>query len=123
MARAKTTRKAAAPEGEMQTDPTPKTRRRKAAAAETETDPAPKTKRRRAAAAETETDPAPKTKRRKAASTVETKLVGMADVVITAAQRSKDPGFAIPIRALSNVSFNQRKGMIEMGGKKQERTF
>jgi DNA topoisomerase-6 subunit A len=47
----------------------------------------------------------------------------MADVVIAAAQRSKDPAFAIPIRALSNVSFNQRKGMIEMGHKKQERTF
>jgi DNA topoisomerase-6 subunit A len=47
----------------------------------------------------------------------------MADVVIAAAQRSKDPAFAIPIRALSNVSFNERKGMIEMGHKKQERTF
>ena len=67
--------------------------------------------------------PAPKRKRQKAASSVETKLVGMADVVIQAAQRSRDPGFEIPIRALSNVSFNQRKGMIEMGSKKQERTF
>jgi DNA topoisomerase VI subunit A len=65
----------------------------------------------------------PKRKRSKAASSVETKLVGMADVVIQAAQRSRDPGFEIPIRALSNVSFNQRKGMIEMGSKKQERTF
>jgi DNA topoisomerase VI subunit A len=62
-------------------------------------------------------------KRRRAGSTVETKLVGMADVVIQAAQRSRDPGFEIPIRALSNVSFNPRKGMIEMGRKKQERTF
>jgi DNA topoisomerase-6 subunit A len=61
--------------------------------------------------------------RKKAASSVETKLVGMADVVIAAAQRAKDPSFAIPIRALSNVSFNERKGMIEMGAKKQERTF
>jgi len=62
-------------------------------------------------------------KKRKATGGVETKLVGMADVVIAAAQRSKDPAFAIPIRALSNVSFNTRKGMIEMGGRKQERTF
>src|SRR5690348_6583076 len=68
-------------------------------------------------------DPAPRAKKRKVAGGVESKLVGMADVVIAAAQRAKDPAFAIPIRALSNVSFNERKGMIEMGGKKQERTF
>src|SRR5881397_615862 len=61
--------------------------------------------------------------KRKASTSVETKLVGMADVVVAAAQRSKDPTFAIPIRALSNVSFNPRKGLIEMGSKKQERTF
>ena len=51
------------------------------------------------------------------------KLVGLADLVITAAQRSKDPTLAIPIRALSNVAFNERKGMIEMGHKKQARSF
>src|ERR1044071_8154398 len=54
---------------------------------------------------------------------VEKKLIGLADLVVSAAQRSKDPAFAIPIRALSNVSFNERKGMIEMGHKKQERAF
>ncbi|MBX3237283.1 MAG: DNA topoisomerase IV subunit A [Nitrospiraceae bacterium] len=59
----------------------------------------------------------------KRAGVVEKKLIGMADVVINAAQRSKDPTFAIPIRALSNVSFNPRKGMIEMGDKEQARTF
>ncbi len=82
-----------------------------------------KAARKTASGAETSTDPAPRAKKRKAAGGVETKLVGMADVVIAAAQRAKDPAFAIPIRALSNVSFNARKGMIEMGGKKQERTF
>ena len=82
-----------------------------------------KAPRKTAGGAETSTDPAPRAKKRKAAGGVETKLVGMADVVIAAAQRSKDPTFAIPIRALSNVSFNPRKGMIEMGRKKQERTF
>jgi len=76
-----------------------------------------------AGGAATSTDPPRRAKKRKAASGVETKLVGMADVVIAAAQRAKDPAFAIPIRALSNVSFNERKGMIEMGRKKQERTF
>ena len=78
---------------------------------------------RKAAGAGTKTDPAPKTKTRKAAGSVEQKLVGMADVVITAAQRSKDPAFSIPIRALSNVTFNERKGIIQMGSKQQERTF
>src|SRR2546425_1263187 len=56
-------------------------------------------------------------------SAVEKKLVGVADVVITAAQRRKDPTLAIPIRALSNVSFNERRGLIEMGKRKQARSF
>jgi DNA topoisomerase-6 subunit A len=47
----------------------------------------------------------------------------LADVVIDAADRSKDPTLAIPIRALSNVSFNPRNGLIEMGKKKQARSF
>jgi DNA topoisomerase-6 subunit A len=62
-------------------------------------------------------------KHNKTNGAVEKKLVGLADIVITAAQRSKDPTLAIPIRALSNVSFNERKGMIEMGDKKQARSF
>lgn len=50
-------------------------------------------------------------------------MIGLADIVIQSAERSKDPTFQIPIRALSNVSFNERKGLIEMGSKKQERSF
>jgi len=56
-------------------------------------------------------------------SAVEKKLVGVADVVITAAQRRKDPTLAIPVRSLSNVTFNQRNGLIEMGKRKQARSF
>jgi DNA topoisomerase-6 subunit A len=82
-----------------------------------------KAARKTAVGAATSTEPARRAKKRKPAGGVETKLVGMADVVIAAAQRAKDPAFAIPIRALSNVSFNERKGMIEMGRRKQERTF
>jgi DNA topoisomerase-6 subunit A len=82
-----------------------------------------KAARKTAGGAGTSTGPAGRTRKRRAAGGVGAKLVGMADVVIAAAQRAKDPAFAIPIRALSNVSFNQRKGMIEMGRKKQERTF
>src|SRR5262244_15550 len=82
-----------------------------------------KAARKPAGGAETSAPPVPRAKKRKAAGSVETKLVGMADVVITAAQRSKDPAFAIPIRALSNVSFNERKGIIEMGKRMQARAF
>ncbi|CUQ67053.1 DNA topoisomerase IV subunit A [Candidatus Nitrospira inopinata] len=63
------------------------------------------------------------TTKTKKPSPVEKKLVGLADLVIQAAERSKDPTLQIPIRALSNVSFNERKGMIEMGEKKQARSF
>src|SRR5205807_858362 len=56
-------------------------------------------------------------------STVEKKLVGVADLVIDAAQRRKDPTLAIPVRSLSNVTFDERKGLIEMGKRKQARSF
>ena len=54
---------------------------------------------------------------------VEKKLISLADIVVQAAERSKIPTFQIPIRALSNVSFNRTKGLIEMGSKKQARSF
>src|SRR5437588_11743198 len=56
-------------------------------------------------------------------STVEKKLVGVADVVIDAAQRRKDPTLAIPVRSLSNITFNAKRGIIEMGKGKQARSF
>ena len=59
----------------------------------------------------------------KSAGPVEKKLVGVADVVITAADRSKDPTLSIPVRSLANVNFNEKRGIIEMGRRKQERTF
>lgn len=61
--------------------------------------------------------------KRKKISLVAKKLVGVADVVINAAQRKKDPTLMIPIRSLANVTFSPRKGMIEMGKKKQARSF
>ncbi|MBI3565567.1 MAG: DNA topoisomerase IV subunit A [Elusimicrobia bacterium] len=54
---------------------------------------------------------------------VEKKLVGLADVVIDAAAKKKDPSIPIPVRALSNVKFNEKRGIIEMGSSKQMRTF
>src|SRR6266403_2167558 len=41
-------------------------------------------------------------------TTVEKKLIGVADVVIDAAQRRKDPTFAIPVRSLSNVGMAKK---------------
>src|SRR5258705_4599734 len=59
----------------------------------------------------------------KAPGAVEKKLISVADAVITAADRSKDPTLSIPVRSLANVNFNEKRGIIEMGRRKQERTF
>src|SRR6202007_1046624 len=59
----------------------------------------------------------------KATGVVEKRLIGIADTVITAADRSKDPTLLIPVRSLANVNFNEKRGLIEMGKRKQERTF
>ena len=54
---------------------------------------------------------------------VEKKLIGVADAVITAADRSKDPTLSIPVRSLANIHFNEKRGIIEMGKRKQARTL
>ncbi|MCX5794283.1 MAG: DNA topoisomerase IV subunit A [Elusimicrobia bacterium] len=54
---------------------------------------------------------------------VEKKLVGLADLVIRAAERGRDPSLSIPVRSLSNVKFNEKKRIIEMGSNTQDRTF
>src|SRR3989449_4731952 len=61
--------------------------------------------------------------KQRTATAVERKLVGVADIVVNAAQRGKDPTLTIPIRSLSNITFNDRKGLIEMGKRKQARSF
>ncbi len=43
------------------------------------------------------------------------KLVDMTGDIVKLAQCKKDPAVDIPVRALSNVSFNERKKIIEMG--------
>jgi DNA topoisomerase-6 subunit A len=58
-----------------------------------------------------------------AKSTVEDRLVGLADLVVEAAQKKRDPAIEIPVRSLSNVQFNPRRRIIEMGKSKQARTF
>src|SRR6516225_9779220 len=54
---------------------------------------------------------------------VERKLVGVADAVIAAAERSRDPALSIPVRSLANVTFNAKRGIIEMGKRRQARSF
>jgi DNA topoisomerase-6 subunit A len=54
---------------------------------------------------------------------VKKSLIGVADLIIDAAKKKKDPTLKIPVRSLSNVNFNERRKIIEMGRKKQERSF
>ena len=45
-------------------------------------------------------------------------IVGLADGVVTAAEKQRDPHLDIPTRSLSNVRFNKSKRIIEMGSQK-----
>ncbi|MDR1494068.1 MAG: DNA topoisomerase IV subunit A [Planctomycetaceae bacterium] len=49
------------------------------------------------------------------------KLVNMANDVAKYAEKRKDPALDIPLRSLSNVSFNPSKKILEMGRKKTQR--
>ncbi|QDT70460.1 DNA topoisomerase VI subunit A [Planctomycetes bacterium MalM25] len=51
-------------------------------------------------------------------------LVGLADDVVKAASKKRDPFLDIPSRTLSNVKFSPRKGILEMGtGKNRRQLF
>lgn len=69
------------------------------------------------------TQPRPETKSRSRNGTADGKLESLAQAVIQQAQAQKDPAVAIPLRALSNVSFNEKTRHVEMGGAKQERSL
>jgi DNA topoisomerase-6 subunit A len=58
-----------------------------------------------------------------AKGSVEDRLIGLADVVIDSAKKKKDPEFQIPVRALSNVEFNQKKRLIMMKDATTGRSF
>ncbi len=58
-----------------------------------------------------------------AKTSVEDRLVGLADLVIESAKKKKDPAFDIPVRALSNVEFNPKRRIIEMKKATTERSF
>ena len=70
------------------------------------------------------TSPAPKRKRKKVARTpAGPKLVDLADSVVAQVRKKHDPGVDIPTRALSNVNFDAKAGMIRMGDNTQRRNF
>ena len=61
--------------------------------------------------------------RRKTTKEVTKLIETLADMVTTAAKKGKEPAFQIPVRALSNVSFNTKKRIIELGKNKTARQF
>jgi DNA topoisomerase-6 subunit A len=58
-----------------------------------------------------------------AKQSVEDRLIGLADVIVEAAKKKKDPEFQIPVRALSNVEFDPKKRMIMMKDATTARSF
>ena len=60
---------------------------------------------------------------RKSSKEVSKQLEGLADIVIRSARKGEDPRLDIPVRALSNVKFNEKRRIIEMGNNKTARTF
>lgn len=48
-------------------------------------------------------------------------LVGLADGVVMAAEKKRDPFLDIPSRTLSNVKYSPKKGILEMGSGKNRR--
>lgn len=64
-----------------------------------------------------------KTIKRRSTKEVAGLLEGLADVVVAASKKGEDPQFNIPVRSLSNVEFNKRNRIIEMGNSKTARQF
>ena len=61
--------------------------------------------------------------RSKPSGNVGGKLEGLAKSVAATGMANKDPNVDIPIRALSNVKFNPKRQIIEMGKSRQQRTL
>jgi DNA topoisomerase-6 subunit A len=61
--------------------------------------------------------------RRKSSKEVAAQIEGLADSVVQAARQGHDPRFDVPVRALSNVAFNKRSRIIELGRNKTARQF
>jgi DNA topoisomerase VI subunit A len=51
------------------------------------------------------------------------KIHQLAEAVLATLKKEDNPGMDIPVRALSNVSFNERSRLIELGDRTQSREF
>ncbi|HEY0839660.1 MAG TPA: DNA topoisomerase VI, partial [Vulgatibacter sp.] len=51
------------------------------------------------------------------------KIEALAKGVVQDVKKRKNPRLQVPLRTLSNVQFNVRKKIIELGKDKQERAF
>ena len=58
-----------------------------------------------------------------AKASVEDRLISLADIVVEAARKKKDPEIQIPVRSLSNVEFNEKRRIIEMKDATTGRSF
>ncbi|HEY3319784.1 MAG TPA: DNA topoisomerase IV subunit A [Planctomycetota bacterium] len=61
--------------------------------------------------------------KRRSTKEVSARLESLAETVLTAAKKGEDPRFDIPVRSLSNVEFNKKSRIIEMGKSKTARQF
>ena len=61
--------------------------------------------------------------KRRSSKEVSARLESLADTILAAAKKGDDPRFDIPVRSLSNVDFNKRSRIIEMGKSKTARQF
>ncbi|MBI4717986.1 MAG: DNA topoisomerase IV subunit A [Planctomycetes bacterium] len=67
--------------------------------------------------------PTPNQRRGRANGSAAARLEAMARNIVDMAQRKQDPAIGIPIRALSNVAFNEKTRHVEMGDAKQSRSL
>jgi len=61
--------------------------------------------------------------RRNPANKTLRKIEQLGEKTVQAINRKKDPWLSVPMRTLSNVKFNDRKQLLELGGQTQQREF
>ncbi len=69
------------------------------------------------------TTPAKRTRKKPNRSPVGARLTDLANDIVSQVADQRDPGVNIPTRALSNVSFDAKAGLIRMGSNTQRRSF
>ncbi len=65
----------------------------------------------------------PKKRSKRRNGTAKDQLEALAKSVVEMAHRQQDPAIAVPIRALSNIRYNEKTRHVEMGENKQSRNF